>query len=162
MSLVYLGELTIGAAVPGVMAPLLAAMGDLQGRIDAMLGFSATIGLPIEGLLALSATVTASLSQPGLAAPSVALQMQIMASAIAVLKAQLTIIADLVSLLATAGVHAYAYDGSVGGLGAEVTSALSGGLPGGGGGGAHCNGLVAATTAGATWAAMGAVFKVAA
>jgi hypothetical protein len=160
MSVEYLGEVTIGAMLPGVVAPLAAAMADLQGRINALLGFQTTVSLDLRALIALSASVTASLTAAVTAAPTIGLQIKVVADALLVLQLQLQIILALYGLLATSGLHAYVYDGTVADFGPEMTAALSAGLPGGSGGAQHCNALVLAATSAATWAAMGQVFKV--
>jgi len=162
-TLTYLGEDTIAVWLPGVIGPLIAAQADLQARITALLGFSATVGLDLSHLITLSANILANLQAGlalGLQAPSLTVQINLVASLTLALQLQLQLILDLFGLLANAGVHAYAYDGTAAGFGPEATAAMAAGLPGGGGPTQHINALVLATSIGATWTAMSAVFRV--
>ncbi|MBA3841094.1 MAG: hypothetical protein H0X39_00465 [Actinobacteria bacterium] len=72
---------------------------------------------------------------------------------------QLAICLDLTALLATGGLHVYAFAGAVGNIGGEFAVQLSGGLPGGAPGDA-CNALVLATTISGTWSALSQVMRV--
>lgn len=160
MTLTYLGSVGIGAVIPGVEAALSVSLTDLQARIDALLAFtpveidfSVQLDLAQQIVLSIQAAITA-----GLVPPSISAQVALVANLLLGLEAQLQIILQLQNLLLTAGVDAYSYDGTVGGLGGELTAALTGGLPSGGTGATHCNALVLITSIGATWAAMGEVF----
>lgn len=165
MSLTYVGELTIGGLLIGVEPPFLLAVGDLQARVDALIAAQAQISIAMPTLsvqIDLAASIIASLEAAiavGITPPSISLQLSIMAALLLALEAQLALMLGIP--FGTAGVHVYAYDGTAAAMGGEVTTALIAGVPGGTGGAQHCNALVLATTIGATWTDMSAVFKVA-
>jgi len=161
-TLTYIGNLTLAAAVPAPLAALNLAIPDLQARISALVSFSPG-AINLQTNLALAEQMVKDISLQislGVVPPSIDEQITIVTNLLAELEALLAQIESIVNLFAAAGVQAYAYDGTVGGFGAKVTSALSGGFPGGGGAGAHCNALVLATEIGATWTAMSGIFKV--
>jgi hypothetical protein len=171
----YLGSLSIGGVLPGAaaatvagMAGINAALPDILARLDALaafapqpVSFSAQLGLANQMVTSVQAAISL-----GLPIPSIAAQLAIVGAlvsdllaAVSSVNAQLEILADFELLLGTAGVHAYAYAGDTGDLGAEFASELSGGTPGGAAGDA-ANALVLITTIPAVWAAMGEVFQV--
>lgn len=174
MSVDYLGSLTIGAAVPGAFdasvageAGINAALPDISARLAALasfspqlIDFSVSIGIATDIIANLNAAITAGITPPDFTA-QIAIVAAIVADLEAVvldIDAKLTIVVDFLSLLATAGVHAYAYSGQADALGGEFTTELAGGFPGGAGTDS-CNALLLATTDGATWTVMGSVFK---
>lgn len=163
MALTYCGEVTIGAVLPGISTPFALAVGDLQARVDQCVAALAqiSVGMPaLTAQIALAESIIASLTAAiavGITPPSVSAQISIMAALIAALEAQLAVM--LAVPFGTAGVHIYAYAGTAGAFGADVTAALAAGFPGGTGAGQACNALVLATTIGATWTDMQAVFK---
>jgi len=153
--------MSFSAAIPGAWAALAAASANLSTQLAALAQFQATIdfgslsaGIALAGQI--SAALTAALSI-GITPPSVSAQFAIIAALVAALQAQLDIIMGLVNLTGT--MQVYTYDGPVDSMGAELTTELSSGFPGGGGGSAHCNALILAATESATWSAMGQVFK---
>lgn len=163
MALTYVGELTIGALLPGIEPPFLLAVGDLQARVDALIAAQAQISVSMPALSAqidLAASIIANLQAAiavGITPPSVSAQVSIMVALLVALEAQLALMLGIPFV--TAGVHVYAYAGTAGAFGADVTAALTAGFPGGTGAGQACNALVLATTIGATWTDMQAVFK---
>lgn len=174
MPLVYVGELSIGGAVPGAADAAIAgvaginlALPDIQQRLAALLAWSPT-PVSFTAQLALAqamvSSVTASIAL-GLPVPSILAQIAIIGALIAELEAAIAAVAVQLGLitafqvhLGAAGLHVYAYSGPANGLGGAVTVALAGGLPGGGPTDAT-NALVLATTIPATWTAMQAVFQ---
>lgn len=164
MSLVYVGELTIGDLLPGIAIPFIQAVGDLQARLDACIAAMAqiTVGMPSLSLqIQLALDIIANLQAAiavGITPPTVSVQISVMVALIAQLEAELAIMLGIP--FSTAGVHVYAYDGTVGAFGGEVTTALSAGVPGGAGPGQHCDAIVLATVIPTTWAALSLVFKV--
>lgn len=179
MTAVYVGALTIGAAVPaaGVAATagsagIAAALPDLEGRIAQLQAAVAGLSVPLPPNLAdMAARATFNLGavQLALATPGLPLSLpDLTAAAVALLAlvdallgtvtdlgVKLALIADFQTLLATAGVHVVAYDGAIGSLGTELQAAVAGPIPSG-----HANALALVTTSGATWSAMAQVFKV--
>lgn len=175
MTVQYVGNLSIGGAVPGAAAAAVAgaaginaALPDILARIAALqafaplnVSFAAQLALAQQMVASVQAAITAGISAPSLAvqiAQVAALIAELLAAATAI-NAQLTIITDFQALLGTAGVHAYAYAGQVQNLGGEMSTELAAGVPGGAPTDAS-NALVLITTVPATWAAMANVFKV--
>lgn len=155
-----IGELTLTELMPGVVAPLIAAQADLQARITALLGFSATVGLDMSGLITLSAGILANLEAGlalGLQAPSLSVQINAVAALTLAIQAQLQLILDLLNLLG-ASVSAWAYDGTAGGFGAALDGAFAGGISGGGAA-QHVNALILATQYPAVWAVIAQIFR---
>jgi hypothetical protein len=150
----YVGGMSIGGALPGVTAALALAQPDLEGRVGAMLQFSpvvfnfaADIALLEGTMLSLKAAITA-----GVEPPSLDVQFDLMKLLLDELLQSLQAVLDFQNILTNAGVHVYTYTGVDGGL-------VPGGFPGGSGSD-NCNAIILATSSGATWAGMSAVFKV--
>lgn len=164
MTITALGSITIGDSVPGTLDALLAASADLNQRIAAYADFRVAVVPPsLAADIALCESLLVGLQLNftlGIQPPSIALQFELMATALALLQAQLQIIKDLFGLFGTAGLHLYRYAGAVNAFGGELATELASGLPGGAGGDA-ANALVLITTIPATWAVMAQVFKVA-
>lgn len=175
MTISYVGELTIGAAIPGANAAVLAgiaginsALPDILARIAALQAFAPQpVNFAVQLQLAqqMVASVQACLLL-GIPAPTIAAQIAAVAALIAELlaavsgvNAQLVILTDFQALLATAGLFVYAYAGTSGALGADVTTALVGGTPGGSPADA-CNALVLVTTSSPVWTALSQVMQV--
>jgi hypothetical protein len=175
MTITYIGELSIGDAVPGAAAVAVAgvagingAIPNLQSLIDALTAF-APLDVSFGAQLALAQSMVTNIGLAislSLPAPSIAAQIAAIAALLAALLAQLAainvqlgIIVDFQALLGTAGIHVYAYDGVTGSFGGEFATELVGGTPGGSPSDA-ANALVLITTIPAAWAAMGQVFQV--
>lgn len=175
MTTVYIGSLSIGEAVPGAAAAAVAgaaginaALPDILGRLAALAAF-APLPVDFTAQLALAEQMVASVTlgiSLGIPVPSIAAQIAAIAAlvadllaAVASINASLEIVVAFQALLGAAGIHAYAYTGVTAGLGADLTTELAGGVPGGGPTDA-ANALVLITTTPATWTAMGEVFKV--
>jgi hypothetical protein len=175
MSFTYLGELTLGGALPGAAAAAVAgvaginlALPDIQARLDALLAFTPTpvdFGVQLQLALQMVASVQSSIAL-GLPAPSILLQLATVAALVAALEVSITSINTQLGAivafqahLAAPEIHAYAFQGATNVLGAEAAAALAGGLPGWAAA-APIHALVLATPVPATWTAMGAVMKV--
>lgn len=162
MTVTRIGSLSISGAAPSILANLALAVPNLEQQIGALgafnpgaINFAADIQLA-EGMLG---SLKAGLAA-GITPPSIELQIGLIAGLLAALKAQLALIAEFKDLLATAGVHAYAYSGPTNQFGPELTTELASGFPGGAPA-TPANALVLATTSGVTWSAMSQVFRVA-
>ena len=154
-----LGEITYSAALPGPAAALAVSLPKLQAELDALLAFTFTPP-SISADIALAGDILANLNaNVGITPPDISAQATIIADLIAQLTPQITLVLGLVNLLATAGLHLYAYTGSVSGLGTQLNSALASGLPGGSGSAQACAGVVAVATATAAMGAMPQIFK---
>lgn len=164
MTLAYVGEIDMTAVLPGVAAALGTAKIALEAQIAALVGFKAQVSLSFTDQIGILLQAKAALEAAialGLQPPSLAAQIQITAQVATALQLQLQVILDLFTLFANAGIHVWAYDGAANGLGPALTTALTGGLPSGAGAAEHVDALVLATSIGATWTAMGKVFKTA-
>jgi hypothetical protein len=157
-----LGDATLTVMLPGVVAPIAAAEADLDAKIAAYADFRPVVALPMLAQLEIAESIVVGFQSCialGIEPPSLSVQIDLVASALLAVRAELLLIQNLLALL-SAGVHAYAYDGTAAGFGPEVTAALTAGLPGGAGPTEHVNALVLATNLAASWSAMSAVFKV--
>ena len=163
MTTTYIGELTLGVAVPLPVALVSQAQFTLQAQVDATLAASINVQLPttLLELLALAQSILAALESMllhGLEPPSLSLQGAIFAQTLAQLSLQLAPFLAFATLMATGGVFGYVYDGPTNGAGGELTTELAGGFPGHGATD-HCNLLVLGAKASATWTAMQAMFR---
>lgn len=161
MTMTYLGQETIGTHVPGPLVLMAAAMGDVQARLTALLSFAPSITPPsIAADLEVAASIVANLNASiTIEPPSIELQVEIMANLTLALQLQLKILVDFTALFATAGLYAYAYDGTAANFGTELGAEVGGGFPGGAGGD-HVNALILATSIPACWLAISQIFKV--
>ena len=160
MTTTYVGELTLGAALPLPVVTVAAAQAQVSAQLSAMISASLQLGLPstLADLLALANSLEQMLAL-GLQPPTVGVQIAAFASVIAQLEAQLIPFSLFASLMASGGVFVYAYDGATSGVGSDLTTALASGFPGHAAID-HANMLVLGTVASATWTAMSSVFKV--
>jgi hypothetical protein len=175
MTIAKLGDMTIGAALPGVSIGLAAgaagigtALPDLQARMTALLAFSPPpLSLGFAGALALAQSVLSQLQAAaalGVPFPSVDTSAAQIAFALAEIgvklasvSAQLDLIVGLQGALSGGSLRAYAYEGAVGNFGAEFAVELATDpTPA-----AHAHALVMMTTDPASWSALGALAKVA-
>jgi hypothetical protein len=156
----YLGSLTIGACLPSTAAVLATAYADLQARVTALA--SVTFApIVFTAQLALAESIVASINAMitlGISPPTISAQIAIVTALLAELEAELAIILNLQGLFLQAGVFAYRYSGRADAFGADLTTALSAGFPGGTGAD-NTNALVLATTTPACWSAMQGVFR---
>ncbi len=148
--LTYLGSLTIGVAIPVLLSAQLsitAAFGpllvELNAKLAGYLALAVKIGIKPPSLFAsidLAAKIAASLSAAlavGFTPPSIDFSASAVAVLIAdlqikigLLNAALNLALQLGSLNATAGVHAFVYEGTIAGLPAAMgTISGSTGLP---------------------------------
>lgn len=147
------GSLTIGGALPGVSAAFESAMPDIQARLDALAGFSASTG-SFSANLQLAQDIVANIQAAmalGISAPSIDAQLAEAEAAIAVEEGKLAAAAELLATLEASGLHLYTYSGTASAFGGDFNAEIGGGLPGGGGGGASVNGAVLITEVAATW-----------
>lgn len=180
MTAVYLGTMSIAAAVPGAAAAATAGhegidagFADIAARVAELEASIAALAvlppLPTypEMLVqanALVTSITLAMSFPGMPPPpSLGTAITALAALVAELTAlyaplsvRLSAIVAFESLLTTAGVHAVASDGYVDDLGAGIDGALATPIPDG----TFIKALTLVTTSPATWDAMAAVFKV--
>lgn len=131
-TLTPLGEIEIGAIIPGAVAALAIAVPDLQARLDALLAFKpGAIDLHVN--LALAEAIVADIKAAitlGIVPPSIQAQIDIVLGLLEGLRANLAAIAAFKALL-TAKAFAYAYTGTTGGYGPLITAELTAGFPGG-------------------------------
>lgn len=158
MALTYLGELTVGGLMPALTAAQAAALAELQGKLAGIVRVQASLTIKPPALAASIEAVAKVGAALALAidGPTVSLQLTALGALVASLEAQ---IAALVGLpLGTAGIHAYAWLGRTQDFGPALTSALTGGLPGGNAGD-ETQGLVLAAREAASWSALSACMR---
>ncbi len=155
-TLTPLGEMSFSAALAGPAAALAISLPKLQAELDALLAFtptppsiSADIALAADILSKVSITVTP---------PDLSAQIAVVAGIIADLVPKINLVLGVVNMMATAGVHLYAYQGSTAGFGSTLSSALATGLPGGTGADA-CAGVALVATATAAVGVMPQLIK---
>lgn len=175
--IVYAGDISIGAVEPTATAAFTAdasllasfsasASADLSATVDANANFSAnppSFAASITTLTNLIAEIQLAIT---LGVPSVNADIGVQFSAkialltalTASLSAQLTVLANLASLLGTAGVLAYSWDGTGATFGADVNAVVGTGWPNGATNADPANAIILATTTPATWAAMQTFF----
>jgi len=167
MTITALGEVSIGAAVPAMSTALSAGLAGIDAALPDLLDRIASLQLftpqPISYAASLAlaqSTVQSVLLNAALPVPSISAQIAAVAALIAELlqalslaQAQVTLLTDLQTTLATAGVTALAFDGTIGALGGEVNSELSSWT-------GHANALLLVTNDPSAWSAMSSVFKV--
>lgn len=175
MTVTYVGDISIGQAVPGAAAAAVAgaaginaALPDILARLAALqnfapqpVSFAAQLALAQQMVSSIQLSISLGIPVPSIAAQIaavLALVAELLAAVLSI-NAQLAIVTDFQVLLGAAGVHVYAYAGQVGSFGGEFSAELAGGVPGGGPTDAS-NALVLVTTVPATWAAMAQVFNV--
>lgn len=179
MTAVYVGEMTIGAAVPGAAASatdgaagINAAFPDIDDRVAALEAQVAALAtlppLPsfadmVDKALALHASLVVAAATPGLPPPpSIASSIATLSALIADLltmsadlNAKLTAIVAFQSLLAAADLHVMAFDGDRADFGSQLQTLANAHVASG-----HVNALALVTSVGGTWSAMSSVFKV--
>lgn len=132
MTVTAVGEITVLAAMPPAVTPLLAVSADLEAKIAALANFA--VVLPsIQVDLAVSAEVTAGLTVSaslGITPPSIEVQLALTLAVLAELKITLDLLLGFMDLLA-ASAHVYAVETTVGAIGSELDTELAAGLPGG-------------------------------
>lgn len=170
MTLLALGELTVGGAVPGCVsavaegtAGINAALPDIQARIAALFAFTPSATIDYSAQLIAAQQIVAALQAAILAgqvAPSLSAQVDAAAAlradllvSLGHINANLSVLAALNVALGPLGVAAYAYDGDVGDLAFELDDEL-------GVDGDHCNALVLVVRAPDVWAAFSQIMKV--
>lgn len=171
MSLVPLGSLSLGVAVPGAAAANAAldvaasiAAPNVSAQITAAASFTPSVSLGLDDLLALANTILDNILAAIAAIPPIpvlSLDAQVALAAdikadldamLLVVQAQVDIHVQIASLLATGGVVAYAWDGANNALGPALTTELGGATT-------HANAIILYTTSGVTWTAMQQLFK---
>jgi hypothetical protein len=177
MTISYVGNLSIGAALPGAataatagisgigaaLPDILARIAALQAFIPSPVNFGEMLTLAQQTVVSIQSGIALGLPAPDISAQIAAIEALIAAllAAVSAVNAQLNVVVDFQGLLAAAGLHVYAYAGAVNAAGSEISTALATGLPAGSGGAAASSGLLLITESGATWTAMSSVFQVA-
>lgn len=176
MTITYLGGLTVGGAVPGAdlavtagIAGINAGLANLFDQLSALaaytptpIDFAAQIGVAQDIVSGLTAAISAGITPPSLGdqLALIAAQVATLTATIDGIEVNLDLLTGLQAPLATAGVHAYAFDGDTDSFGAELDGELAGGVPGGSPSD-HANAVAIITTIPATWLALGEIVKVA-
>lgn len=152
----YLGSYSVGGLMPSMVSMFAGTISNLRSQLNGALRVngSLTVNLPsLDARIAAVGRVAAALAlQP----PGVRFNIGANVSVIALLQAQLALIAELQAAFGSAGVEAFVYDGPANSAGSEIAGAIAGGS--GGLVGEHIDALVFATKYPATFTAMGTVF----
>lgn len=171
MTVTYCGEVSLAAALPGAalaasngISGINGALPDILSRIAALQAFSPS---PVDfGVqLQLANGIVASIENAiaiGLPAPSISAQIAAVLALIASLlatvsavNAALGIVTSFEGLLASAGVHVFAFAGTTSTFGTALDASIAGTTLAG-----ASSAIVLATDVGATWTAMSQIFKV--
>jgi len=171
MSLVALGSLSLGVAVPGAATANAAldvtigiAAPNVTAQITAAASFTPSVSLGLDELLAIAEAILSNIEAAIAAIPPIpvlSLDAQVALAAsvkadldamLALVNAQLAIQVEIAGLLATGAIVAYAWDGANNALGPALTTELGGATT-------HSNAIILYTTSGASWTAMQAFFK---
>ena len=175
MSATFIGELTIGEAVPGAAVACAAGVGgingalpDIEARLAALSGFSpqpfsfAAQLLQAQQIVAsIQFAITAALPAPSFdeqIATVVALVAQLEAQIVAI-NAQLSLVVGVQNALLTGHLFAYSALNQAQLVGADLSASLAAGLPGGAPTDT-CNALLLITSTTTTWDVMRVLFKV--
>jgi hypothetical protein len=135
--LTVMGEVSVGACVPSIFAPIAAVTASLQAKLAGLIALKArlTITPPsidgnIKAALALLANLRLMLT---LRLPGVDFQLAAIVALVESINLQLGILLGFGTLAATAGVLAATYEGDTKSFGSTVTGALGPGILGGNG-----------------------------
>ena len=167
MSSRYIGGYSVGGVVPAIplalgaltsmLAPQLAASADITARLA--LPFvppnPAVLASALASQLANLASILSTMPTAD-ATARINLAAELVGIAALIAPAQ-EIIASLTAAASTGGLHVYTLSNKTGALGADLSIATAGGLPGGGGPLATSNALVVVTELPSAWAALTAV-----
>lgn len=156
----FLGELTLGGAMPAGSAAIAATLPDLEARLAALQNFNPQPG-SIAANLSLAQDILQNVQQGialGLSPPDISAQIAEVLSALNALQANLVVALTFKDALDSGGVYLFHYQGTAGALGSEFAAELSSGLPGAGGAGQATQAVVLAAVAPATWTAFQTVF----
>lgn len=156
MTTTLLGELTVGAIVPGAQAPILTMLGELQGRLAGMIAAQLkysitppTVDAKLQALARATASLQASL-------PGANISLTLMADAIALLTLQVEVLLELQSAFGVGGVLAWEFEGLAGNAGSELGAAVGARIPAG----QPSHALLLMATAPEAWVALGKVLLV--
>lgn len=159
----YLGSYTVGGLFPTMVSLLGGVIAQLRGQLTGALRLSGmlaiklpTIDARISAVARMAAQLQAAASGE-IGAPSVTFNPTANVQVIAVLQAQLAVIAELQAAFGEAGVDVYRFSGTAAAMSAEVGAALGGGLPSGNPS-EHVDAYILATRYPSTFDAMGKVF----
>lgn len=156
-----LGEMTLAALNPqisGVVAAEISSLeAQLAGALQAQAGLIATpptlIG-QVAALAEISAGIALAIT---LGVPDVSFQLAAVVDLIALLEAQLALMAEFNAALGVGGVSVYTFEGQTGVFGTELQAVIGLGFAGGTAT-TPANGLVLATTLAPTWDAIKFLF----
>ena len=152
----YLGSFSVGGLFPSMVSLVAGVIPRLTGQLGGALRVAGQVTVALPSVAARVNALTRIAAQVALQGPSIRFNGTANANLIALLRAQLALIAAFRAAFGSAGVEAFLFSGS-GAQATEITTALSGGLPGGSPS-EHIDAFVLATRYPATFTAMGKVF----
>ena len=169
-TLTVVGSRSIGQTLPclvqmvgGVRESIGVQLPSVQGQVTGLLKATVTPPSLSVGPTAALKTAASLRAKPPTFNVSLGLIVGLVAKLTASLgkvNANLGLATSLTATLGTAGVHSYAHSGTVSALGTNLSNALSGGFPGGGGASAASNGIILGTQVASTWAALQKIFGI--
>lgn len=153
----YLGSFTMGDLMPQTLSAIVAVMPRLKGQLAGALRVNGQIGVRIPTIKARIAAVGRIAAALALQPPGVVFNVAANASLIALLQAQIAVLAQLKAAFGVSGIEAFFLGGAANVAGGEFSKAIAEGLPGGRGSD-EIYALVLATRFPATFQAMAKVF----
>lgn len=154
----YLGSFTVGGLFPTMVSFVAGVVPRLQGQLAGAMRVSGQIVVSLPSIAARIALCTRLAAQLALQPPGVKFNVNANATLIALLQAQLALIAAIRAAFGSAGVEAFLYQGPASTMAADVQTAIGGGLPSGGAPSDHVDAFIFSTRYPSTFAAMGKVF----
>ena len=171
MTAVLIGSLTVGDIVPGFRNAnairLAAAQQDLAVALAAVASINVQVGDPASLIASAVSFVASGQASAGLALVS---PTDLLNALTANLSVNVGLTASLNSAIAgylaiaagfsVGGIAAYAIDSTAGATGSDLSAVLTSGLPGGGGSGAHVQGVLLLTESPTAFVALGNAVRV--
>lgn len=162
MSLVYGGEITLGALCPTVLSATAAATAEVQAQAAGAASLSASLSITPPTVATQITILTQFLAQlqasATLGLPSVSYDLSACAALSASLAASLSVLVALQALLGTGGVFAYTYAGAMNGLGAALTTEFATQYRDAVASSTSGNAVILVTDSSVTWTAMASFF----
>lgn len=152
MALSYLGNQSLAAIIPGLST----AVASLQAAAMSLTDMKADKDSELSQVTTRVEALNSVLSD---AQDLITGAQTLLSAATDVLNDSDALLGNLAGALAASGIHLFAYAGTAGNLGTEVSDELVSGVPGGDGEDEVITGLVLVTSDGGAWSAISSVLK---
>jgi hypothetical protein len=153
----YLGRFSVGGLFPTMVSLLAGVVPRLTGQLGGALRISGQVTVGVPSVKARVNALTRIAAQVALQGPSVKFKSTANVNLIALLRAQIALVAAFRAAFGSAGVEAFTFSGPGSSARNEIGDALGSGLPGGSPG-EHIDAFVLATRYPSTFSAMAKVF----